>query len=134
MARASSIAVNFLAFTYKPPSDLPIGSFLLCFSLQLRLTLAASFHREAVASAANAAAAALLLQSAGAAVPVALLRWIRSLSPDTNTVPVQLPPRIAPRLSAVGGSAGLAGVLAYSAHGISLSVLGIQLSAANPAI
>ena len=59
---------------------------------------------------------------------------VRSFPPNTDTVPVQLPPRIAPRLSAVGGSAGLAGVLAYSAHGISLSVLGIQLSAANPAI
>ena len=56
------------------------------------------------------------------------------LRPNTNTVPVQLPPRIAPRLSAVGGSAGLAGVLAYSAHGISLLVLGYSIVSRVPAI
>lgn len=60
-------------------------------------------------------------------------RWpchTRLSPPDTNTVPVQLPvPHCSTSLRRwwLGRSPG---VLAYSAHGISLSVLGIQLSAA----
>lgn len=46
IARVSSIAVNFLAFMYKPPSDLSVWLFPLCSSLQLRLTLTASFHKR----------------------------------------------------------------------------------------